>query len=616
MSLTPMANPADLVALLDFPGQQAGERERLAFGPAVRWLVATQASEVRLVLDEAHACAQTGQWCAGWVAYEAAHALNPHLPDQAPTAGTPLALFAVFDQAHAWPRPPLDQPWLSSEWASPLEPAEFTTQVEAIHQLIRAGEVYQINLTAPFQATLRPNDNATPLAYFHALHAGQPTGYGFFMHNQGGPAAGPSHLLSVSPELFFDWDGQHHITTRPMKGTAARGLTAEEDAAAAAHLRTSAKERAENLMIVDLLRNDLSLLAETGSVKVPALFDVEPLPTVWQMTSTITARTRAGTHLSDVFTALFPCGSITGAPKRRAMHHIAQLEARQRGVYCGAIGLIRPGGHCTFNVAIRTVELSPADSGGWHARCGIGSGITIDAQPGAEAQEWWHKQAFLRRAAQPFELLESLRLDSGVMPRRALHQARLARTARHFGFDWCADEVEQALVRCAAAHPEDVHKVRLLLDAHGRIRCEASPLPATPTPIRVQLADRPMPAADEFIRHKTTRRQAYAAFAAPFGCFDTLLWNTSQQLTEFTIGNVAVQLDGRWYTPPLTCGLLPGVMRETLLEQGKLHERIIHLDELRHAQGMALINSVRGWLDIDLAHLQAQLPPFVPTSSS
>ena len=606
---------AEPIALIDFPADlRAGSpaRERLAFAQPLRWLVATEASQVRPVLDEAEALARQGRWCVGWVAYEAVCGLQATLPSHAPEPGMPLAVFAVFEHATPWPAEamPVDA-CSTTAWQPSPATDTVATRIEAIHELIRAGEVYQINLTAPYRATLRPNAPSTlasaPRSYFQALHASQPLGFGCFLDMQGLPTAGgPSHVLSVSPELFFDWQGPR-ITTRPMKGTAPRQATPEADAAAAQHLRTSDKEKAENLMIVDLLRNDLSRIAETGSVQVPALFDVEPLPTVWQMTSTITANTREGTSLSEVFAALFPCGSITGAPKRRAMHHITRLEDQPRGVYCGAVGLIRPGGHATFNVPIRTVTLQPAPEG-WAASCGIGSGITIDAQPQAEAREWWHKQAFLRRAARPFELLESLRLDNGTVARLDAHLARLTRSARHFGRPCDVDQVTQALHQLAAQHPQGVFKVRLLLDARGGIRCEAAPLPATATPVKLHLAERPMPSADEFITHKTTRREAYAPFAPPTGCFDTLLWNEAGQLTECTIGNVALQLQGQWVTPPLSCGLLPGVMRETLLQQGRLHERIIETNELRLATGIAMLNSVRGWLDVDLAHLLGQLP--------
>ncbi|RZI86355.1 MAG: bifunctional aminodeoxychorismate synthase component I/aminotransferase [Rubrivivax sp.] len=597
------------VALLDFPAP--GGRQRRAFGAPLAWLVAFEPTQVKSVIDAAHAQALRGRWCVGWVAYEAASAFDPSLPTCAPLAGEPLAAFAVFDQALPWPSAGALGNWQSAPWHSHLSSEAFVAQVDAIHELIRAGEVYQVNLTAPLTGQLTPPAPEVPLSYFHALHRSQPDGYAVYLDTASLPlpagAQAPSHLLSVSPELFFQWQGGQ-ITTRPMKGTAARGANPEADAAAAQHLRTSEKERAENLMIVDLLRNDLSRIAQVGSVQVPSLFDVQALPTVWQMTSTVQARTRMGLRLSEVFAALFPCGSVTGAPKRRAMHHIAALEGQARGVYCGAVGLMAPGGDVTFNVPIRTVVLGQPDEHGWAARCGIGSGITLDATAQAEASEWRHKQAFLKRAAQPFELLESLRLDQGHIPRLEAHLQRLAGAARHFGVPLDTRAAEAELQALAQSHAQGVHKVRLLVDAQGRINVESSPLAPTAMPIQVVLAAQPMPPPDEFIAHKTTQREAYAPFAPPPGCFDTLLWSTQGEITEFTIGNVAVKLAGQWFTPPLSAGLLPGVMRETLLAEGRLRERSITVDELlQQAEGLALINSVRGWLDAELA--AAPLPP-------
>ncbi|MBI2733914.1 MAG: chorismate-binding protein [Aquabacterium sp.] len=562
-------DPSLPTALLDFPATegQDGPRRRLRFDRPVHWLVAHDPTQVPGLLDAAHAHAKAGRWCVGWVAYEAAPGLDPHLPVKALPPGQPYAVWAVFDHA---------DPWDGSE-------------------------------VLPAPASLWP--------YFLALRRSQPNGYGLMLDARAACRA-PGAVLSVSPELFFDWDG-HTLTTRPMKGTAARGLDAQADAEAAAHLRSSVKERAENLMIVDLLRNDLSRVAEVGSVKVPSLFDVQALPTVWQMTSTVTAQSRAGVRLSQVFAALFPCGSVTGAPKRQAMHHIARLERSARGVYCGAVGVMAPRGRVTFNVPIRTVCVhTPPPPAPWSAHCGIGSGITLDATAPGEVAEWRAKSAFLHRADEPFHLLESLRLDAGQIARLAHHLARLQGSAHHFGWGWDASwlaRTQAALDAVAQAHPQGVYKLRLLLDEKGHVDVQASPLsgpgsiaqntpPADDTAaLQVVLATRPMPDADDFIRHKTTRRQAYAGFAPHEGAFDTLLFNRSGELTEFTIGNLAMKLDGRWYTPDLRAGLLPGVMRASLLAQGLLQERRLTLDDLAQAQGIALLNSVRGWLPVNLA---------------
>ncbi|MEO5659187.1 MAG: bifunctional anthranilate synthase component I family protein/class IV aminotransferase, partial [Polaromonas sp.] len=437
-------------------------------------------------------------------------------------------------------------------------------------------------------------------ALFCALQRAQPGGYAAFLDT------GDEQILSVSPELFFDWHGGQ-ILTRPMKGTAPRGATPEVDAAQAEALRNSPKERAENVMIVDLLRNDLSRIAEPFSVRVPRLFHTEALPAVWQMTSDVQARTRAGCTLADVFAALFPCGSITGAPKVRAMHAIRALESAPRGVYCGAFGVVRPGQdgiggisgiRATFNVPIRTVTLR-----GRQARCGIGSGITSGSVADGEWQEWHHKQAFLERASLPFEILETLALNAGELRHAAAHLARMAAAAAHFGYPWEAAIAHKSLHDLAQAHRQGLLRARLLLDASGHFSAQAYAMDASPQQVRLQLAERPLEAAHgEFVRFKTTRRAHYDAFtpSAP-GVFDTVLWNAEGEITECTRGNVAMRIDGRWVTPPLTCGLLPGVGRALALNEGRLIEAVVRLDDMSRVQGWAFVNSLRGWIDAQIA---------------
>ncbi len=352
-------------------------------------------------------------------------------------------------------------------------------------------------------------------------------------------------------------------------------------------------------MIVDLLRNDVSRIAEPFSVQVPHLFRTEALPAVWQMTSDVVARTRAGCTLHDVFAALFPCGSITGAPKVQAMRMVRALEPQPRGIYCGAIGVVQPGGRATFNVPIRTVVLK-----GCKARCGIGSGLVADARPDAEWQEWHHKRAFLARASAPFELLETFGLQAGQVPHLQAHLARMAAAAAHFGYPWSDAEVEGCVAQCIEAHPLGHWRIRLLLDRFGRPQAQAhAETNAALLVVQLQLAAQPFEAAgSEFVRFKTTRRAHYDAFAPAEGVFDTLLWNTHGELTEGTRCNVAVQLDGRWWTPPLHCGLLGGIGRAHWLREGRIHEGVVHVEQLRQAQGLAVFNSLRGWIP-------AHLPP-------
>lgn len=587
---------AAVTALIDFaqPQGAAGERLRHAFGAPLRLLQADAPAEVLPLLEQVQAESAAGRWCLGFVAYEAAPAFDAAL--RVHDACGPLAWFAVFDEALPW----LEDEALPSgaaaaaqeparaSWGKGPERAAFARDIEAIQSAIAAGDCYQINHTAQLEGRLL---QGSPLTLYAALRRAQPGGYSAFLD------LGERQLLSVSPELFFDWDGSR-LLVRPMKGTAARGATTEQDQAQADALLASVKERAENVMIVDLIRNDLSRIALPHSVKVPRLFHREALPTVWQMTSDVTADSRPGTSLADLFAALFPCGSITGAPKVQAMRLIHELEPGPRGAYCGAIGIVRPGGHATFNVAIRTVTAQ-----GQALSCGIGSGITSGASVEGEWQEWRHKRAFLDRASEPFELLETLALADGVLRNQSEHLARLQRAASHFAYplDWAALLAQlQALV---AAHPQGLWRVRLLLDAQGRTQLQAFAMEASPAQVTLTLAPQPFEAAhSEFVRYKTSRRAHYDA-AAPTqpGVFDAILWNLRGELTECTRGNIALQIDGEWLTPALSCGLLDGVGREVALREGRVREAVLRVDDLQRATGLAFINSLRGWIPARLA---------------
>jgi para-aminobenzoate synthetase/4-amino-4-deoxychorismate lyase len=582
-----------LQTLIDFaePRSDGATRLRAAFGAPSRVLVAHAPDEVKPVLEAVEALAREGRWCVGYLRYEAATAFDPAFAVNA--SDGPLAWFGVHDEALPWPASDApDGKAPAVEWQAGLSRAAFDRNMQAIHDAIRSGELYQLNYTAP----LRAEFGGDACAWFMALRQAQPNGYAAFIDT------GEEQVLSVSPELFFDWQGER-ILARPMKGTAPRGATAAEDEALALRLRTVPKERAENVMIVDLIRNDLSRIAQPFSVRVPRLFHTEALPTVWQMTSDVEAMVRDGVSLADVFAALFPCGSITGAPKVSAMRMIRALEPEARGVYCGAVGVVRPGGHATFNVPIRTVTLRGAE-----ARCGIGSGITADAGADAEWDEWRHKRAFLGRGhaptatEPPFELLETLALAEGELRDAPAHLARMKNAAAHFGYPWNEALVEACLHRLSDAHPAGPWRVRLLLDAQGQPHAEAFAMDAAPPRVQLQLATHAFDEAEsEFSRFKTTRRAHYEAFAptAP-GVFDTLLWNHRGEITECTRGNIALLLDGRWVTPPLHCGLLNGIGRANRRREGQLAEAVVRVDDLPRVQALAFVNSLRGWLDADL----------------
>jgi len=416
--------------------------------------------------------------------------------------------------------------------------------------------------------------------------------FGAFVHWQTG-----RHILSFSPELFFRIDeaAARRITTQPMKGTAPRGRTNPEDAEIARRLRNDEKNRSENVMIVDLLRNDLGRLCTFGSVRAEYLFTVQRYPTLWQMTSTVSGDLRNDVSYYEVFRALFPCGSVTGAPKVRAMQLLAQIEDTSRGVYTGAIGFFSQE-QTVFNVAIRTLQVE-----GETSRMGVGSGIVIDSNAAEEYRECLLKAEFLTRNSENFSLIEALKWQ-GEYPLLELHLVRLEDSAAYFGFACDRDEVRTALLTAAKTFPDrTARKVRLQLDADGCIHIEASMVAVQEeedTPQRVCIAKQRTDSNDRFLFHKTTHRRVYAeAFnaAAAAGFTDVLFLNQEGQVTEGAISNVFVEKDGRWFTPPIACGVLPGVSRRSLLAmRPEIEERVLSLEDLKTADVVYLTNAVRG----------------------
>ncbi len=579
---------------LDFPdpmGSAERGRLRATFGAAERILVADKPGDVPALLREVEALAKAGCWAVGFVAYEAAIGFDAALTARDATADLPLAAFAIYGDAACEHRPRGD--FLPGAWRDETRRERFDASVAAIRRGIAAGDYYQVNATSRLRAPLLGDS----LAFFDALRANQPDAYCAYMD------FGRWQICSVSPELFLHWAATsgagRQLTSRPMKGTAARDDDPARDEKSALALRQSAKECAENLMIVDLIRNDMSRVAQLGTVAVPQMLAVEAWPTVWQMTSTVCCTTRDATTLADVFTALFPCGSVTGAPKRAAMAQIAALEASPRGAYCGAIGVVKPGGEALFSVGIRTVVV---DGDGGVAECGSGSGITLDSNADDEWAEWQAKQLFLKRACPDYELLETLRLHRGRYWLRRGHMRRLERSAGALGFAFDEPRIAAALAVAAARHPAGQWRVRLRLAAAGAVNVEVFPLDPLPAVAQVVLAARPLASANPWLRHKTTRRGIYDALAATHdGIFDTLLYNERDELTEFTRGNLVLEIDGGLMTPPLACGLLPGVLREALLVRGRVAERTVTRDDLARADQLWFVNSVRGAVPVRLA---------------
>ena len=573
-----------------------GQERSFEFADPVGVLEARRADEVGPIIAAAEAAASRGLWAAGFVAYEAAPGLDRALVVRERRVGDvfddlPLAWFALFDDkidvapmrpVAARSTPPEAMPWRAS-----VDLARYEPTIGRIRELIAAGETYQVNHTIRLHAQIRGDERGL----YRDLAVAQRGGYAAYLN------IGRYRVMSASPELFLRIDGTR-VTTRPMKGTAPRGRWLEEDEQVAAELVASEKDRAENAMIVDLLRNDLGRIALAGTVEVSRMFEPERYETVWQLTSTVAADLAPGTALVDVFRALFPSGSVTGAPKVSTMRIIRDLEDSPRGVYCGAVGYLAPSGsgepRANFGVAIRTVVV---DSQSGTSEYGVGGGITYDSSPETEYGEILAKARVLSSARPAFELLESIRFEPDDGFRHlSEHLERLRSSARYFGFRF---DAESALAACKRAVEDvaDPVRIRLTLARDGMFDVTASAIEPNPERrARLAIDDEPVDPGDASLFHKTTLRGPYELRRARRpDADDVLLVNTRGEVTESTIANVAVLFGDRWVTPPLDAGLLPGAYRAVLLRDGTLTEQRVTLDDLRRADDMALVSSVRGW---------------------
>jgi len=565
------------------PGQ---EGRSFRFDGLERVLAAVTPGEVLPLLAEVEQAVAAGRHAAGYVSYEAAPDLDSALTTH-PRSSLPLACFGIFAERVAVEAGTTTVPGACrlASFPSAWDAETYAQAFRRVKEYIAAGDSYQVNLT--FRQRFR--FTGEPFALYRQLCTAQPASFCAWLD------LGNFAVASASPELFFTRRG-HEIVMRPMKGTAPRGTDEADDRQRREALAASPKEQAENLMIVDLVRNDLGRVAVTGSVHVPVLFAVESYPTLHQMTSTVTARLRDDTSLADLFRALFPCGSVTGAPKRRSMAIIRELEEEPRGLYCGALGFVSPGDEAVFSVAIRTAVLDLARGAG---ELGIGSGVIADAGVVAEYRECLDKAAFLTEGAEPLQLVETLPWEPGrgcLLAER--HLRRLATSAADLGFRRDPDAVTRQL-QSAAPQAGGRHKVRLLLAGNGDVTITTEPLVPRGTGAalaRVALANKRIDSREPLLRHKTTWRPWYDGVLPQHpGCLDVLFCNERGELTEGTLHNLVVESNGRLVTPPVACGLLPGTLRQDLLARGVLVEEVIRRQELFAARRLWLINSVRGW---------------------
>lgn len=569
---------AELAILHDAP-----TRSWLRFERPVSVLIARQLEEVLPCLREVDQAVQSqGYWAAGFLGYESAPAFDPSLAAH-PPGELPLLWFGLFRSPEQveLPGEQVKRDEGGLQWKPSISRSAYNRAIRQIKAQIARGNTYQVNFTFRLRAQL----GLEAWSFFLALQHAQRANYGAFLD------LGRHVICCASPELFFRLEG-NTITARPMKGTARRGLTSEADLRQAEWLFRSEKNRAENVMIVDMIRNDLGRIARTGSVQVERLFQVERYPTLWQMTSSVCAQTEAS--LTEILAALFPCASITGAPKTSTMRIIHTLETEPRQIYTGCIGFFAPGRRAQFNVAIRTAWIDRQTK---QAEYGVGGGIVWDSTAAGEYEECQVKASLLTSHRPSFQLLETCLWQPGDgIFLEAYHLKRLGDSARYFGYAFDQAAACRELDDLVGRLTPEPHRIRLLLDEAGQFTTQAIPLNASPAlpPVRLQLAKRPIDSGHLFLYHKTTHRQVYEAFEIdPSRADDVLLWNERGELTETRIANLLLKLDGVWLTPPVESGLLAGTYRAWMLDQGLIKEQILAIEDLGRASEIAVINAVR-----------------------
>lgn len=555
---------------------------------------ATELGEVAEVVKNAEKQAQQGHWVVCSVAYESAPAFDSSLTVSPAIFGEKgeqmpqLAGWQAF-QPSSMVKLVLDADFptpATTPWLKEADTKWFDSCFAEIKTCIGRGDFYQINLTERLGCQLEDdNGPANWFALFCRLYLTQPVAYALYMRGNG------FAYLSLSPELFFEVDCGK-LMTRPMKGTRSASHDWRDK------LSDNPKDRAENVMIVDLLRNDMARVCKPRSVQVASLFDVMHLPTVEQMTSTIQGELKDGVNLLAIFQALFPCGSVTGAPKAQAMKQIASLETSRRGIYCGALGLLYPGGRARFNVPIRTVYA--CENG---LRYGVGSGITWYSSSQGEFLEWHQKTRFLRKATGDFSLLETVRLEHGIWVRLEGHLARIKQAAAYFGFVWDEATIRRKLQTVAAENSNTICRGRWLLDSEGQCTVELHDMPATIENATIALATRAFEANGPFVGMKTTWRGHYDAFLPTDpDVFDTLLYDGQGHLTETCRANIVLDTGNKLVTPQAkpvnAANLLRGVFRDALLRENTIEERALTLDDLAKAKRMWVINSLREWTTV------------------
>ena len=557
--------------------------ERYTFTQPIKELKTRNVAEVSDLLAQVESYQEQGYYVVGYVSYEAAPAFEEKLAvHKAPLLGEYLLYFTVHDSVETSPIPLIyDEVDLPSNWQEVTSAEDYEKAIAQIHHHLRQGDTYQVNYTVQLKQDL----SANPFAIYNRMVVEQEAGYNAYVEHD------EMAVISMSPELFFE-QIDRELTTRPMKGTTKRGLTDDEDLKEAAWLEQDPKNRSENMMIVDLLRNDMNRISEVGSEHVERLCQVEQYSTVWQMTSTIKSQLRPDVDLVAIFRSLFPCGSITGAPKIATMEIIKDLELQPRGVYCGTIGLLLPNGRRIFNVAIRTIQLHKGK-----AIYGVGGGITWDSTWESEYREVHQKAAVLYRKQARFKLISTGRVSQKSLLFEDQHLERLTKASRYFAYPLDPKKLRQKIEEeCQVCDVNQDYRLRIGLSKSGEIELSRQILaPLSPSFCKAKLCLQEADLNQSFTYFKTTHRPHLS-----LGEQEIIYHNVVGELLETSIGNLVLKINGKLYTPPISLGILPGIYRQHLLERGQVEEKVLTLADLNQAEAIYGCNAVRGLYELEV----------------
>lgn len=557
--------------------------ERYTFTQPIKELKTRDLSEVADLLAQVESYQEQGYYVVGYVSYEAAPAFEEKLAvHNLPLLGEYLLYFTVHDRVETSPIPlTYEEVDLPSKWREQTSAEDYEKAISQIHHHLRQGDTYQVNYTVQLKQDL----SANPFAIYNRMVVEQEAGYNAYVEHD------EMAVISMSPELFFE-QNDRELTTRPMKGTTKRGLTDQEDLAQASWLEQDSKNRSENMMIVDLLRNDMNRISEVGSEHVERLCQVEQYSTVWQMTSTIKSQLRLDVDLVAIFRSLFPCGSITGAPKIATMEIIKDLEPQPRGVYCGTIGLLLPNGRRIFNVAIRTIQLYQEK-----AIYGVGGGITWDSTWESEYREVHQKAAVLYRKQACFKLITTGKISQKQLQFEDQHLERLIKASRFFAYPFDPEELRQKIEEeCQACDSYQDYRLRITISKSGEIELSRQILtPLSPSFCKAKLCLQEADLNQAFTYFKTTHRPHLR-----LGEQEKIYHNKSRELLETSIGNLVLKINGKLYTPPISQEILPGIYRQHLLETGQVEEKVLTVPDLDQAEAVYGCNAVRGLYELEV----------------